>query len=448
MAAPGRFVARLGVVTVAAAIWRIWYVVGPVMDRIPRLGLSDEFFYNRQPRLILDGLGFANPFLYFFQDEVAPTALHPPLYSLFLTIPTALGFESPEQHRIANALLGAAVVALLGLLGRRIAGDWAGIIAAILAAVYPPLWSNDSVIGLETLYCVLVVLALLAFYRFWSAPSFPWLAAVAVFLGLASLTRSEGVVLFALLCLPAALLAPGWSTRRRVQGVGVVALVGLLIVGPWVVRNLVTFEEPTLLGTGFGLVLAYGNCDATYGGTNFGYWADECSLKDYDPDLEETEVDKLAREKGLDYIRENTRRLPVVAAARVGRIWEVFRPTQNVEFNQVYEQRGREASWAILIGFYVMLPFAIGGLVVMRKRRVPIFPMLAVAASVTITAATGFPITRYRASFDAVATVLAAVAIDAIWRHWRARSRADAGEPDPPEDPLDPVGVAPAEVGG
>ena len=436
MTASWRFLARLGVIVVGGAIWRIWYVVGPVMDRIPKLGLSDEFFYSRQARLLADGLGFANPFLYFFRDETAPPA--PPTSLLRgLSVPAWFGIDTPQQQRVIGALLGAATVALVGLLGRRIAGDAAGLLAALLAAAYPPLWSNDSVIGLETLYTLVVVLALLAFYRFWHEPTFLRLAVVGVCLGLASLTRSEGVVLFVLLGTPAALLAPGWDRKRRVQGLGVLALVGLVMMGPWVVRNLVTFEEPTTLGTGFGLVLAYGNCDATYHGEMLGYWADACSLKDYDPDLEETEVDKLAREKGLDYIREHTRRVPVVVAARVGRIWELFRPTQNMEFNRVFEQRGEVTAAAILISYYVLLPLSIAGLVVMRRRRIPIFPILAIALSITITAATGFPITRYRAAFDVVMPVLSAVAITALWGAWHARHQLSISEPGSPDtEPL------------
>jgi hypothetical protein len=52
----------------------------------------------------------------------------------------------------------------------------------------------------------------------------------------------------------------------------------------------------------------------------------------------------------------------------------------------------------------------------MRRRRVPIFPMLMIAVSVTITVALSFGITRYRAPVDVVLPVLAAVAIDALWR--------------------------------
>jgi CHASE2 domain-containing sensor protein len=142
------------------------------------------------------------------------------------------------------------------------------------------------------------------------------------------------------------------------------------------------------------------------------------------------------------YLDDHLSRVPVVVAARIGRVWDVFRPAQNVHLNAFYERRGDAASWAVLVGYYLMLPFAVGGLVVMRRRRVPIFPMLAIAASVTITVALSFGITRYRAPVDVVLPVLAAVALDALWRR---RDRPLAGAIDDTDghtpsnpDPVDP----------
>lgn len=444
-----RFLARLALVGAAAVAWRVWYVLGPVTERIRHL-TGDEFFYTWQARYFVEGRWFTNPFLLHNQHVSEPTALHPPLYTLFLAIPSALGFDTPTQLRVAGALLGTATVVLIGLLARKIAGDRAGLIAAVLAAAYPPLWSNDAVIGLETLYCFLVVLALLAVYRFSAAPTLWGAVAIGACLSLAALTRSEGIVLFVLLALPTALLARGWDSGRRAQALGLMALVGMLVVGPWVVRNLARFEEPTLLGTGFGLVLAYGNCDATYHGPKLGYWDSTC-LRDYEygRDPEESVFDRQARDQATSYIREHASRVPVVVLARVGRIWEAFRPVQNVELNEFFEQRGRRASWAVLVGYYVMMPFAVAGLVLLRRRRVAIYPMLAVALAVTITVAIGFPVTRYRASFDAITPVLAAVSLDALWTTWRARRNAPGADASgaPPESATAGVAPpAPAEV--
>ncbi len=454
MAAPSRsFFARLALIAGLGAIWRIWYILDVVRDRVPTLGLSDEFFYHWQARGFFDGDWFTNPFLLVNQGIMRPTALHPPLYTVFLAVPSALGFDTVTQHRVATALLGVGTIVLIGLLGRRIAGERTGLIAAVLAAAAPALWSNDSVLGLETLFCFLVVCALLAVYRFWEAPSLGRAALIALPLSLAALTRSEGVILLVLVGGLTALLAPGWEWKRRVQGLGVMAAIAVVVIAPWVVRNLTTFEEPTVLGTGFGLVLAYGNCDTTYSGEMLGYWSDQCVTERYTPDQEESEYDRARAEDGRAYVREHLGEVPKVMLARAGRLWEAFRPAQNVELNAFFEQRGTQASWAVLIGYYVMLPFAVGGLVVMRRRRIPIYPMIAVVVAVTLTAVLGFPVTRYRAAYDTIATVLAAVAIDALWRRWRARRDHDtperAGSPDP-----DAVGAesaaptAPAEVPG
>lgn len=424
-----RFLARLGLVTAAAGVWRIWYVVAVADPRTPRLALSDETFYHQQAKLVADGFGFVNPFGYYAPvgtpaHRVFETAVHPPAYTVFLAIPAKFGIDSVLSQRILTALLGTATVFLLGLLGRRLAGDRAGIIAAVLAAAGPALWVNDSVLGLETLYCFCLVVALLCLYRFWSSPSIGPVLGMAAALAVGALTRSEGTLLFVLIALPALLLVPGVTGRDRAKYVGATALVAVLVMGPWVVRNLTTFDEPTVLGTGFGWVLAYGNCDATYHGELLGYWSDECALKTYPPHLEESRIDLLARRKATAYIDDHLSRVPIVVAARIGRVWDLFRPAQNVRFNAFYERRGDAASWAVLIGYYLLLPFAIGGLVVMRRRRVPIFPMIAIAVSVTVTVALSFGITRYRAPVDAVLPVLAAVALDALWRR-RDRPAAD-----------------------
>lgn len=418
----------MGLITVGAAIWRVWYAAAIVDPRVRDVRLSDQVFYTVQANLLAHGHGFINPFAYIFFDRSIPTALHPPLYPLLLAVPSRLGITSELSFRVITALLGAVVVFLVGLLGRQLGGDRVGIVAAILAAAYPPLWTNDAVIGLETLYCVLVALALMATYWFLSAPGVKPAAAMAVPLALAVVTRSEGLVLFVLLAGSAVLFARGINRKRKLQLLGVMATIGVVITGPWIVRNLVTFDEPTTLGTGFGGVLAYGNCDATYYGEKLGYWDDRCSFGNYPRNLEESKVDARARDQGLTYIRNNLDRVPVVVLARIGRIWNVFRPIQDVHLNDAFERRGLVESWAVLLAYYLLIPFALGGLFVMHRRSLAIFPMLVIALAVTITVVVGFPVTRYRAPFDLVIPVLAAFSIDALWRRYRA-TKSDSTTP-------------------
>jgi 4-amino-4-deoxy-L-arabinose transferase-like glycosyltransferase len=444
-----RFLVRLSVITLIAAIGRVAYSVAVADPRVRGIKLSDQVFYHLQARAVADGWGFVNPFAFFATGpahRVIDTALHPPLYTSFLAVPARFGIDSMLSQRVITSLLGAATVFLLGLLGRAIGGNHIGLLAAGIAAVAPALWVNDSVLGLETLYCFLVVVALLALYSFWDRPRLTAAVALAAALGLASLTRSEGPILFVLLAVPTVLLKHGLTWRDRAKYLGVMALVGAVLVGPWVVRNMTTFEEPTYLGTGFGLVLAYGNSDRTYSGELLGYWNDQCGYNEYEPKTEESVVDLRARKQGIDYLKDHLSRLPVVVAARVGRVWSVFRPSQNVELDAFYERRGTAESWAVLVAYYAMLVLSIAGLVVLRRRRIPIFPYLAIALSVSITVALSFGITRYRAPVDIVMPLLSAVAIDAYLR-WRKHAHDDPARVErPPGESPTPAVDAPRTV--
>ncbi len=412
-----RFFRWLAVICGGGLAIRIWYAAAVVDPRNPKSGLSDEVFYHLQARLVADGHGFLNPFLHYASassgqrfDE--PTALHPPLYTIFLAIPAKLGLTSMLTQRIITILLGIGTVFLLGVLARRLAGDRAGLLAAGLAAVSPALWMNDSVIGLETLYGFLVAMSLLTFYKFWNDRRLRWALLLAVWLALAALTRSEGVILVVFIAVPTVLFLPDIDWRRRVGILVAMAAVVMVVMAPWVIRNLTTFEEPTTLGTGFGVVLAYSNCDATYSGPHLGYWDDGCSLPRLRARVRRIGVRRRAREKGVDYLarprrasadrrrrpdRQGLGGVPAVPERRTGRLLRTARQV---------------ASWAGLISYWLLLPCAIGGLVVLRRRRVPIFPILAIAASVTMTVAMASASPGTGSPVDVVLPMLAAVAID------------------------------------
>src|SRR5207237_9670047 len=92
------------------------------------------------------------------------------------------------------------------------------------------------------------------------------------------------------------------------------------------------------------------------------------------------------------------------------------------------EGRGRWQSRLATYEYYPLLAFSILGLVLLRRRRVPILPFLAIALAITITAATSFGITRYRAPVDAMLPVLAGGALvwlcEHAWAWWQQRGTA------------------------
>jgi hypothetical protein len=70
-----------------------------------------------------------------------------------------------------------------------------------------------------------------------------------------------------------------------------------------------------------------------------------------------------------------------------------------------------------------------------------VLPFLAIAGTITFTAATTFGITRYRAPVDAMLPVLAGVAFFAALDAWK-RSRRSAPSTTPPAELRAPVAVA------
>src|SRR5690606_28715807 len=101
-------------------------------------------------------------------------------------------------------------------------------------------------------------------------------AVLGAVLGVAYLTRSEGVVLMPLLVVPAA-----WAVRchgRAAVGRALAAGVGafLVVVTPWTVRNLVVMDAFVLGGNNSGGAIAGSNCDAVYHGPTTGLWDLAC----------------------------------------------------------------------------------------------------------------------------------------------------------------------------
>jgi hypothetical protein len=165
---PGFWPALLAIVAAGVAI-RVVYTLAEAPWPPP--GLDDEFYFSALPKLLADGHGFIAPFKFVFDHVSVATAEHPPLYSVLLAGPALLGLDSPDSQRLAGSLFGAVTIVALGLLGRRLAGDRAGLLAAGIGAVYPSLIAADGALMSETLYGALIALSLLAAYRLLDAPS-------------------------------------------------------------------------------------------------------------------------------------------------------------------------------------------------------------------------------------------------------------------------------------
>jgi hypothetical protein len=431
----------LAVIVAVGLAVRLFYAIHYKWDQ-PVGG--DAFYYHWQARLLVDGHWFVGPYEFKAFGRLRPNAEHPPLYTLFLSIPTVLGFVSFRAHMLASCLLGTATVGVVGIAGRRIAGARVGLVAAALAAVYAHLWFNDGLVVSETIAQLLVALVVLTAYRFWQDPSLRKAVWLGVACGFAALTRAELVFYIPIVVIPLALMVRGLATRKRLERLGAIVVVAAIPVLGWVTYNYVRLDSP-VFSTGGDYTLANANCDSTYYGDRLGYWDLTCMRNRWKIPGNDAEVARAFRQDGLDYIGNHLARLPVVLAARVGLMWDVYNPIQKLRWD-AYEQ-GRGPTNLTRIGlaqYYVLALLAIAGLVMLRRRRVLILPLIGLLITSTLAAMLALGATRYRSPAEIAIVLAGAVPLAALWDRWRP-----AGRRAPQGGASDVAGAAePASKGG
>jgi 4-amino-4-deoxy-L-arabinose transferase-like glycosyltransferase len=406
-----RFWRLLLLVVLGALMVRVGYVM---LAKRTEPVLGDQIYYSAQANTLARGQGFTD------SRDGSQEAEHPPLTALALT-PTSWvmeQFDPGGDHllakRLTMALFGAGVVLLIGLVGRTVAGDRAGLLAAGIAAIYPNLWINDALVMSETLATLAVALAILLAYRLLRDPRPANAAWLGVACGLAMLTRAELGLLLPLMVLPVALFLRSCSLKRQIGLFLLSGLAAFAVVSPWLVANLTRFDEHVLFSTNDGLTICGANLHRTYYGEGTGLWALDCAGFPV-PRGDRSVASNALRSDGLHFIRDHLGRLPVVVAVRVARVWSLYAPGMMANYN-VNEGRDVEVSWAGFFAFWILVPFAVAGGVLLRRRRVPITPLVAQFVIVTVTAAAIYGITRFRVPAEVSLVVLAAVAVDHLWR--------------------------------
>ena len=422
-----RFWRVLLLIAMAALVLRVGYVAFAKTNQ-PVQG--DQLFYNSEANRLARGDGFLEPFdpqalsRGVIREGKDPAADHPPLTVIVLAPVSFVTSQALIPQRLTMAVLGTVTVVVIGLLARRLAGDRAGWIAAGIAAIYPNLWVNDGLIMSETLATLVVALALFYAYRLIREPNVWNALIVGALCGLAALTRAELVLLVPLLAVPAALVARSVATAQRWKLAGIGVLAAAVLIGPWVGYNLSRFKEPTYLSTNDGIALLGSNCDSVYYGDGIGLTDLKCLGPN--PRGDQSVDSRIFRDRAFDYIRDHKKRAVLVAFARVGRTWSVYRPWDMVNYNK---GEGREG-WVTtlgLIAYYPLLIAAVAGWVVMRRRRRCSWPLLVPALVVTIASAATYGQTRFRVPAEPTIVVLAAVAITAVVaRDWPARGKQPA----------------------
>jgi hypothetical protein len=238
--------------------------------------------------------------------------------------------------------------------------------------------------------------------------------------GLATLTRSEAILLGGLLLVVCALQLPRPEGLKFTATMSVVAIV---VLAPWLARNWVEFDRP-LLSTNSGS-LAYGaNCHAAYYSGLIGTWPCYPRLT-VAPGRDEADVSAELRDTGLTYAHDHAGRLPAVAAVRVLRSFDLWSPSFSTRFEADIGNRDVNVYRVGVAMYYLLLPLAVAGAVMLRRRGEPIGFLLAPFALVVAVSILGYGTPRFRVPAEVPLLVLAAVTVSAsAGRRGRAKAVA------------------------
>lgn len=281
-----------------------------------------------------------------------------PLYPLFLTLFAGLGAPGVLAARLAQAVIGATTVALGQRWAEAALGGRAALVAGVLLCVDPYAVFFANLLLTEVLFTLLAVgLAACAWHVVSTrqGQGRAWVG-VAVCGALALLTRPSAAAWIPLVWALVILLV-GNRGRASLRAGGC-ALVLLLALLPWGLRNQVVLGAPAWLSANAGLTLYDAQGPQADGSSNQSFLRDMPELAE----LSEIERDRVLRSRALAQMRADPRRVLTLAGVKLLRLWN---PWPNVQTH-----RDGAAAWAGAIytmGLLLLAFCGVGRLVVLRK---------------------------------------------------------------------------------
>jgi hypothetical protein len=364
---------------------------------------QDERDYLALARSLVHGGGYTYP-----PDEpsqgTASRFDRPPGYPLFLA---ALGVgtratSAPARVKVAQAFVGAAGVWLIGVIACRAWSPRAGVAAAWMAAIYPPLVFLPAYALSETLYSTLALGAARMLDDVAVRPRLRGAAAAGALLGAAILVRPAMLAF-----LPLLLWWFAGAPRRRAGAIVLAA--SLAVIAPWTIRNAVVLHRFVPVAAEGGVNFWIGNHPLSAGDGDLAANPDvkraEIRFREAHPGRTPSELEPLYYRDALDGIIAH----PLWWLGLESRkLFYTFVPTgPSYRLHSPKYFAASAASWLVL------LPFAAAG--AWHGRRSPRTPaaLWLMALAAIVSGLIFFPQERYRIPVIDPALIVTAAALAA-----------------------------------
>lgn len=401
--------------------WRLIFAAAAV-GLVLRLGFG--FFYWTGKPLTHDELEYLSlagslssgrGFTYAGQDNsgTGQQFSRAPGYPWFLSLLRADAHTgaAPATVKIVQATLGALSIILIAWIASRAAGGAAAVIAAWIAAAYPPLVWMPSYVLSEALYLplglavagILETVATSSAARGESPPRARVVRAIGAGLaaGAAALVRPGTLVFFP--------MAAAWLMRRRQPALALAFVIAAaLTIAPWTIRNLRHHGRFILIASEGGVTFWTGNHPLARGEGDLAANPDlkraEIEFRSRYPGLTAEELEPIYYRDALRHIRERPARWIALVARKAFYTVAPIGPS--------YTLHSTRYLLATVVPYAMLAPLAIAGFLVISGYGRPPEALYLLAVSVVLTGLIFFPQERFRLPvIDPLVIIGAAAAI-------------------------------------
>ncbi len=361
-----------------------------------------------------------------------PSAFRPPLYPLVLTPVYAVVDVDDESERwlaarLQQALIGAAIVALIALIAFQLWGRRPALIAAAIAAVYPPLIHAGTSLLTEPLFTAMLLAGVAAVLHYRERDErLRWVVVAGICAGLAALTRGNGLAVVLALALGAWIVHPRLSLRA-VAGPAVVVGCAALVVAPWTIRNAIVVDAfvPVTDQAGVAIGGQYNDISKANNWSWVGPWGvpGYASLYEGDP-RGEVELGRELTDRGLDYAFDHPGAIPAVALRNTLAMLSLRDPIELERSSAPVVGEDPGLAEASVYSFWVLGLVAIAGAFTAAARRIPAFVWALVPLVIASVMFVGGS-ARYRAPLEPLVILLAASAIESLYARLTATTKTE-----------------------
>jgi Tfp pilus assembly protein PilF/4-amino-4-deoxy-L-arabinose transferase-like glycosyltransferase len=422
------------IVFAAALLPRLVFVLTTSDQPFYRANVADAYEYEVLADRILAGDLGAGDRVFFLSSTGYP-------YILAL-VWTVFG-KSLLAARLIQILLGSATALLVFFLGRRLfsgaeedekrRGLRVGIISGLITALYGHLVFLDLELLMTTYEVFFAVLAVLLLTRFIQERRWRDLAGTGVAFGVACLGRPNLWPVVTILALALAVhlwRRAGWRVWKALGAAATVIGLMFVLILPITLRNALAADDPVLLTCGGGLNLWIGNQPDANGTFSVPY-----SMQDRQFEashrLAEAAVGRplKASESDARWMNETWRligddplRIAGLTLWKVLLFFNAYEMPNHLDYYFVRDEGGW-ALWLAPLGFWLVMPLCLGGLLLFRPwrtehRLIGLFALLYLLTIVVV-----FVTARFRPIFILAVVPYAGWLLNHVWETLASRNR-------------------------